>query len=160
MQYQGAILILWQGGRKQEKGSWNYGIKNKIKLIESTKLNDMSNDLIYIVCGLAGVVFHSLLKLNSLLTDARKANMDFNWYKDYVYKDFVSISMALLSVGIWYLVFHEIADKYHGIQDFARVSYVTMGALGSYVIQLFMSRAKKQIRKVIDEKTNIADGKE
>lgn len=121
----------------------------------------MTLDQFYLILsGLAGVLFHSLLKLNSLLTDARKANMNFNWYKDYVYRDFPSIAMSLLSVGIWYLVFGEIAAKYTNVDDFARVSFVAMGGIGSYVIQLFMSKAKKQIRKVIDEKTNIADGKD
>lgn len=118
----------------------------------------MTLDQFYlIVSGLAGVLFHSLLKLNSLLTDARKANMNFNWYRDYVYRDFPSIAMSVLSVGIWYLVFGEVADKYNSVAEFARVSFVAMGGIGSYVIQLFMSRAKKQIRKVIDEKTNELD---
>lgn len=120
----------------------------------------MTLDQFYlIISGLAGVLFHSLLKLNSLLTDARKANMTFRWYRDYVYRDFPSIAMSILSVGIWYLVFGEVADKYKNVEDFARVSFVAMGGIGSYVIQLFMSKAKKQIRQVIDEKTNKADGK-
>lgn len=114
----------------------------------------------YILCGIAGVIFHCLLKVKSLLTDAQKANIDFNWYKDYVYKDFPSIGLSLLSVGIWYLIFHEVANKYTGIQDFARVSFVTMGAIGSYLIQFGLSKAKKQIRDVVDKKTNIADGKD
>lgn len=120
----------------------------------------VNDEFFYILSGIAGVVFHSLLKLNSLLTDARKANMNFNWYRDYVYKDFPSIMLSVLSVGIWYMVFHEVANKYNGVQEFARVSFVAMGGIGSYVIQLFLSRAKRQIRKVIDEKTNIADGKD
>src|SRR5687767_3932487 len=121
----------------------------------------MTMDQFYLIlCGLCGVLFHCLLKLNSLLTDARKANMDFNWYKDYLYLDFISILISVLSVGIWYLVFHEMANKYHGIQDFARVSFVTMGAIGSYAIQLAMSKAKARIRDVINTKTDIADGKD
>lgn len=121
----------------------------------------MTTDEFYlIICGFAGVLFHCLLKLNSLLTDARKANMDFNWYKDYLYLDFISILLSVLSVGIWYLIFHEMANKYHGIQDFARVSFVTMGGIGSYAIQLAMSKAKSKIRDVIDKKTDIADGKD
>lgn len=118
----------------------------------------MTLDQFYlIVSGLAGVLFHSLLKLNSLLTDARKANMNFNWYRDYVYRDFPSIAMSVLSVGIWYLVFGEVADKYNSVAEFARVSFVAMGGIGSYVIQFFMSRAKKKFRQAIDEKTNELD---
>lgn len=121
----------------------------------------MTTDQFYLIlCGLAGVLFHCLLKLNSLLTDARKANMDFNWFNDYVKKDFISIMLSLLSVGIWHLIFAEIADKYNSVEDFARVSFVTMGAIGSYLIQFGLSRAKRTIRDVIDKKTNIADAKD
>lgn len=121
----------------------------------------MNNDqLYYILCGAAGVLFHCFLKLKSLLTDAQKANINFNWYKDYVYKDFPSIVLSFISVAIWYLIFHEVANKYHGIQDFARVSFVAMGAIGSYLIQYGLSKAKKQIRAVVDKKTDIADAKD
>lgn len=116
-----------------------------------------TDELVYILCGIAGVLFHCILKVKSLLTDAQKANMNFNWYRDYVYKDFPSIALSVLSVGIWYLIFHEVANKYQGIQDFARVSFVTMGAIGSYLIQFGLSKAKRQIRKVVDEKTNELD---
>jgi hypothetical protein len=119
----------------------------------------MSNDLLLILCGIAGVVFHSLLKLKGLLEDARVANMNFDWKKDYVIKDAVSIIMAVLSVGVWYLVFEEVSNKYPGIVGFKRVSFFTMGALGSYVIQLALSKAKNMIRKTVDKKTDIADGK-
>jgi len=117
----------------------------------------MTTDFSFIVCGVAGVLFHSLLKLNGLLVDARKANINFKWYRDYVYKDFPSILLSFLSVGIWYLIFHEVAAQYHGISDFARVSFVTMGAIGSYIIQLGLSKAKKQIRSIVDQKTNELD---
>lgn len=120
----------------------------------------MTTDQFYLIlCGLAGVLFHCTLKLKSLLTDAQKANMNFNWYRDYVYKDFPSILLSLLSVMIWHFIFSEVADKYKAIEDFARVSFVTMGAIGSYLIQFGLSKAKKQIRDTIDKKTDIADGK-
>jgi hypothetical protein len=112
-----------------------------------------------ILAGLSGVLFHCLLKLNSLLQDARVANVDFRPVRDYWKKDVVSILISFLSVGIWYLVFGEVGNKYKGLQDFKITSFVVMGMIGSYIIQLIMSKAKKRIRTIVDEKTNIADNK-
>lgn len=120
----------------------------------------MTLDQFYlIVSGLLGVLFHCFLKLSGLLRQAQKANMKFNWYRDYVYRDFPTIMLAILSVLIWYFTFKEVAARYHSIAEFARVSFVTMGAIGSYVIQRFLSQAQKKIDKVVDEKTDKADNK-
>lgn len=118
-----------------------------------------TENFILILCGICGVVFHSLLKLNNLKKDATVGNISFNWKKDYVKKDSVAILMSFLSVGIWYLVFGEVANKYPALDGFRRVSFVAMGAIGSYVIQLLMGKAQSQIRKIVDQKTDIADDK-
>ena len=110
-----------------------------------------------LAAGAAGVLFHCLLKLNSLLQDARVANVDFRPLKDYWKKDIVSIMLSFLSVGIWYMVFGEVGNKYKGLQEFKITSFVAMGMIGSYVIQLIMSKAKKRIRNIVDEKTNELD---
>lgn len=112
-----------------------------------------------IIAGTAGVLFHCLLKLNSLLQDARVGNVDFRPVKDYWKKDAVSIILSFLSVGIWYLVFGEVGKKYPNLEEFKITSFVLMGMMGSYVIQLVLSRAKKRIRNIVDTKTDIADGK-
>lgn len=119
----------------------------------------MDNQILhFILAGVAGVLFHCLLKLNSLLKDARVANIAFNSWKDYWLKDAVSILMSFLSVGIWLLIFGEIAAKYPSLESFAITSFVVMGAIGSYLIQLGLSRAKRQVRQVIDQKTNDLEG--
>lgn len=120
----------------------------------------MTLDQFYLLLsGFLGVLFHCFLKLNSLLKLAQKANLPFNWYRDYVYRDFPTIILSVLSVLIWYFCFKEIAAKYTQVADFARVSFVAMGAIGSYLIQRFLSQAQKKIDKAIDVKTDIADGK-
>lgn len=119
----------------------------------------MSNEnFILILCGLAGVLFHCLTKLQGLLTDARVANIKFNSWKDYWVYDAVSISMSILSVGIWYLVFKEVQGKYEAITGWTRVSFIACGLVGSYGIQKFASRSKKRINEITDNKTNILDG--
>jgi hypothetical protein len=119
----------------------------------------MNEQFILILCGLAGVLFHSFAKLQGLLKDARAGNVDFNWKKDYVIKDAPSIALSFLSVGIWFLIFGEITAKYPGLVGFTRTSFVVMGAIGSYAIQLGLGRAKTTIRNVVDKKTDIADNK-
>lgn len=118
----------------------------------------MNENTILVLCGLAGVLFHCLLKLQGLLTDARVANINFNAWRDYWVRDAIAIFMSLLSVGIWYLVYKEVQTKYDAISGWTRISFVGMGLLGSYVIQLIASRAKKRIRQIVDTKTDKADG--
>jgi hypothetical protein len=119
----------------------------------------MQENLIVIACGVMGVLFQSLLKLRSLLKDAQVANVNFNWKKDYVYKDGPSIIMAFLSVFIWYYIFGEVSAKYNAIIGLKRVSFVLMGGVGSYLIQMAFGTAKERIRKIVDRKTDQADGK-
>jgi hypothetical protein len=120
----------------------------------------MNEHFILILCGVAGVLFHSCAKLQGLLKDARVANVDFSWKKDYVIKDALSIILSFLSVGIWFLIFGEVTAKYPGLVGFTRTSFVVMGAIGSYAIQLGLGRAKTTIRNVVDKKTDIADNKQ
>jgi hypothetical protein len=117
-----------------------------------------SENFVLIICGISGVIFHSLLKLNGLKKDATVGNIEFNWRKDYVKKDSVAIVMSFLSVGIWFLVFGEVSNKYPALDGFRRVSFVAMGAIGSYALQLLLGKAKSQIRHIVDKKTNELDG--
>ncbi len=119
----------------------------------------MNEQIILILCGIAGVLFHSAAKLQGLLKDARVANVNFDWKKDYVIKDAPSIVMSFVSVFIWFLIFGEVTAKYPSLVGFTRTSFVIMGAIGSYVIQLGLGKAKNSIRNVVDKKTDIADKK-
>lgn len=119
----------------------------------------MSEQFVLIICGIFGVLFHCFLKLQGLLEDARVANVSFNWKRDYVYRDAPSIALSFLSVGIWFLIFGEVAAKYPQLVGFTRVSFVVMGSIGSYLIQLGLGKAKNTIRGIVDKKTDIADGK-
>jgi len=117
----------------------------------------MLDYLAYTACGIAGVLFHSVVKYDSLQKTARAANVPFG-VKNYLKEDAASLVASLLSVGIWLLVFAEAVDKYTALTGWARLSFVLMGAIGSYLIQYFFSQAQKRIMSVIDEKTNKADG--
>ncbi len=113
--------------------------------------------LILILCGVAAVVFQCLVKLDGLLKDARAANVDFKWKKDYLQRDIVPISTAFLTVGIWYLVFGEVIASYPGVEAWSRISFVAVGGVGSWALQYFFGKAKDKIRDVIDRKTDKLD---
>ena len=119
----------------------------------------MNQQLIFLLTGIAGFIFHSLIKMKSLQKDSQVANMSFNPVKDYLLKDIYGILAALFSPFVWLLLFGEIAAQYPALEKFTLTSFFVMGALGSYVLQILLSQAKRQIRKVLDEKTNIADAK-
>lgn len=114
----------------------------------------MKEDIIVIACGIFGVMFQCLLKLRGLLKDAVAANVNFNAWKDYWKRDAVSIGLAFLSVAIWFYIFGEVSKKYTGIADLKRVTFVLMGGVGSYLIQMTFGTAKEKIRAIIDKKTN------
>ncbi len=114
----------------------------------------MNQQLLFLLTGIAGFIFHSLLKLKSLNDSFNDASMPFDVYKDYILKDRWGILAALFSPFIWLLLFGEMAAKYPAIKEFSLTSFFVMGALGSYILQLILGRAKKQIRKVVDDKTN------
>jgi len=117
----------------------------------------MNQQALFLLTGLAGFLFHSLVKLKSLKDDwtaaADSSSRPFNVWTDYVVKDIFGILAALFSPLIWLLLFGEIAAKYTALQEFSLTSFFVMGALGSYILQLILGRAKKGIRKVVDEKT-------
>lgn len=113
----------------------------------------------YLIAGLLGVLIHCLIKANSLIKEAVTANLQFT-IKDYLSKDWLGISLSVVMVFVWYLIFGEVGNKYPKILDYIISSFVGMGLLGSYLIQTVFSRGKKYIRNVIDYKTNIADSSE
>lgn len=117
-----------------------------------------ANTLYFLLCGFLGVIFYHLLKYNGLSTDAKKLNVTLT-FKQYIQTDWVAIMLSFLSVVIWLLCFGEVAEKYPLLQTYARVSFVCMGAIGTYVISLVFSKAKVYIRNVMDKKSDIADNK-
>lgn len=119
----------------------------------------MKEDFVVIVCGICGVLFQCMMHLHGLLKDAQVANLNFSWKKDYVVKDSPSIIMAFLSVMIWYFIFGEVVKRYPNIEGFKRTSFVLMGGVGSWLVQYAFGTAKDRIRKIVDRKTDVADGR-
>jgi len=116
----------------------------------------MTFDQIWLlVCGFSGVVLQSLLKLDTLLKVALKANVEFDWWRDYVRRDRYAILSSFLSVIIFHLIFAEVATKFDWLTTFPRFSFVTIGMSGSYALQKWLGKSKKWLEAVIDKKTKI-----
>ncbi len=112
--------------------------------------------LIYIIAGLLGVFIHSCLRANSLVKDAKTANIPFT-VRDYLEKDFLGIAVSVGMVFVWLLIFPEVAKVRPNVLIFTRITFFAMGLLGSYIAQIVFSKAKGYIRSIVDKKTNIAD---
>lgn len=119
----------------------------------------MNQQLLFLLTGMGGLVFHILIKLKSLSDDSYAANIEFKVWRDYFVRDRFGIAAAFLAPFVWLLLFGEAAAKYPALQGFAYTSFFVMGAIGSWVLQLILGKSKKAIRKVVDEKTDIADRK-
>lgn len=112
--------------------------------------------LIYLLVGFGGVVAHSLIKLKQMSKDFQKTNLSLS-FEDYLKKDKYAILLSFLVVFLWLALFGEAAQQYPKILTFTRFSFFAMGAIGSYLVQAGMSRAKEELRQKWNEKTNILD---
>jgi len=106
--------------------------------------------LIYFVAGLIGVLIHCVIRANSLMKDAQRLKVPFT-IKDYVSKDFLGISLSILMVFVWILIFGEVGLKYPKILDYIRGSFIAMGLFGSVIIQAVFNKGKAYIRGKIDD---------
>lgn len=111
-------------------------------------------DIILLLIGHLAVFIHCLMKLNSLLTDARVGNINFNAWNDYWKRDAVGILTSAAIVWLWFLTYQEIVGYYPKWSGLLRVSFIFIGFTGSYLVQLLLSRSKRLIRQQIDLKTD------
>ena len=110
----------------------------------------MENGILFL-CGVLGVVGHSLFKLDSLKKESKSVSMQFT-FKNYIEEDFYSICFSFVSIVIYLLVFDQTTTQYPRIIGYSRISFVGCGWMGSYIIQYFFSSAQKRIKSIINEK--------
>lgn len=108
--------------------------------------------LIRLLLGFAGVLIHGLTNLDSLRKDAKALKIQFS-IKDYLERDWLSISLSTIAVLVWPFLFDEAANKYAYLEGWVNTSFFTVGLLGSYGIQKFAGRGRSFIRTVAKEKT-------
>lgn len=113
---------------------------------------------ILLLCGLLGMLFHIISKMQTLKNDFKVANEDFVISK-FFKEEFIAMLSSVVFIVIMALVLPEILTFRPDIESYVRVLFVMGGALGSWTLGYFLGKSKKYIRNVIDVKTNIADAK-
>lgn len=112
----------------------------------------------YLFAGLLGLLFATLAKAQSLKKDFNVANETFVFTK-YLKDEAIGISMSVIVILLMAITMHEWVDIKPQIQEFVTIIFALGGAIGSWAFLLLLDSSKKRIRKIVDEKTNIADGK-
>jgi len=119
----------------------------------------MQKEIVYALCAVGGIMFHTLSKYSSLREDARKANTSLS-FGQFLKDDWVGVAMSAIPPFLWGLTYGEAAIKYKELATYTGISFIVVGALGSWGFQMWLSQTKKKLRDVIDVKSNVADNKE
>jgi len=109
-----------------------------------------------LVACLVGNAAHIAFKIYSLSKDYKKANMAFTLGQYFADDKWALVADLVGSAALVYLADEWIDNPY--VLGKIKTLFVLIGFTGSYVILYFASNAKRKFQKVIDEKTNKADG--
>jgi hypothetical protein len=107
--------------------------------------------------GWLGMLMHTLAKLDSTQKDARVANIQFDWVKDFFQRDIFGILLSFLCPVAWLIFAPELFTKYPAYGALPRFYAFGSGVLGSYLFQMWLGRSKKLIREAVNQKTDVAD---
>ena len=110
----------------------------------------------YLAAGLAGLIFVTLAKAQSLKKDFAVANQEFVWRKFWA-GEMIGILMSLTFIILMAITMKEWIGIKPQFENYVTIIFALGGAIGSYAFLLFLGGSKKYIRKVIDEKTNELD---
>lgn len=113
--------------------------------------------ILNLIAGLLGLVFVTLAKANGLKKDFAVANQTFVWRKFWD-GEIIGIAMSLVFITLMAITVKEWIGIKPQFENFVTIIFALGGAIGSYAFLLFLGRSKRYIRKIVDEKTNIADG--
>ena len=114
---------------------------------------------IYIHCVIAsmvGVLFHVAIKIKSLWDDHKKANLQFS-IRQYFADDWIALIVDTFAALILVYLIDEWFDLDARLLSKIKSLFFFVGFTGSYILLQILSVAKKNFRKSVDWKTNIAD---
>jgi len=111
-----------------------------------------------LLAGLLGLLFVTLAKMNSLKKDFEVANVEFKM-KKFLENEFTAICMSIVVILLMAITMTEWVGIKPQFVDYVRIIFALGGAIGSWAFLLFLGKSKKYIRGIVDQKTNIADGK-
>lgn len=117
---------------------------------------------IIIQCFLAGVLGQLLhifaIKVPAMKERAKVANEKFNLL-EYLKDDLAAVLSNVLTILIFLVVLDELIKLKPAVEPYLKVGFVFVGFTGSSILISLLGRAQKKLNQVVDEKTNIADGK-
>ena len=114
--------------------------------------------IIYVLCGILGLLFATLAKMNSVKKDFAVANKTFVLRK-FFEDEMIAIGMSTIVIALMALALDEWVNIKPIFANYVKLIFAMGGAIGSWAFLLFLGKSKRYIRNVIDEKTNIADAK-
>ena len=115
--------------------------------------------IIYLLCGLLGLLFETLAKMSSVQKDFEVANKTFV-IKKFFQREMTGIGMSVVFIIIMAFTVSEWVNYKAVFANYIKIIFTMGGAIGSWAFMLFLGKSKKYIRNVVDIKTNIADGKD
>lgn len=115
--------------------------------------------LICLVAGLLGQAFHIGLKIVQLSKRAKAANTTFK-VSQYFMDDLWPTMLNILALLITLFILEDIAKWQPVIMEYFKFFFIAIGYMGSSLLSAVLSNADKRINKIVDRKTDIADGKE
>jgi len=110
------------------------------------------------LAGFLGLLFVTLHKMQDTKKDFAVANQPFV-VKKFFQEEFIAIAMSFVVICLMAITVKEWMQVSPKVADYVTIIFALGGAIGSWAFLLFLGGSKKYIRKIIDEKTNIADGK-
>lgn len=114
---------------------------------------------LYIKCfvvALVGMSLQTVLKLKSLKSKAKVANVQFS-ISDYFREDWLSISASLLTIIMVLLFIDEVFNINQKIINYIKIGFAFVGYTGSDIASRLFSVVNKKINDAIDYKTTLAD---
>lgn len=109
--------------------------------------------------GVLGILFHIfVIKLPSLKKRSQAANLSFT-FKEYIQEDWLALAASFIALFIALMVIDEVVKYKPIIADFLKWIFVFIGYTGSSTLVALLSKTDTVINKVVDIKTDVADGK-
>lgn len=117
---------------------------------------------LYLLCtlmGLLGIAFHVFaIKAPSVKKRAEIANLKFN-LNDYLKDDILAILSSVITVIIAVFCLDEIIGYNPSFIRYVKFGFVFVGYTGSSLLISILGKFDKKTNLIVDEKTDIADGK-
>lgn len=111
------------------------------------------------VLGLLGIAFQTLIKISTLQKQSKIANHEFK-VSDYFYNDWTTVALNLITLAVAIIAVDEIVKYRPQVLPFIKWFFFFIGYTGSSLLNYFLSKTQSGINKIIDVKTDIADGKQ